>query len=563
MVTLIEFGPGIQYVEATDGQRVVYWNADRTTLLIGDKTGKTKTEIFKTTANRRPRVEVSRDLSMAFLFFMPSGDKSEESYAIIRTDGSGIYREVIWPEQGKPGTMPLYGVYWSFDNRYILVCKMNAGDRLGHVLKLSVDGGQIVEVPTAQTMDFVNAAPSPDGRSIALEVRIGGIFLMPAQGGPLELVAQTGAVADWTQDGSHLVYGAFEKEVFSLFAVPVKDSRVGGERIYLRGVAPTQITRPVTTGSSLTFMHSDGTPNSQQVYHASLGADGKLGPWTALKTIGIRNPYAVWSPDDTRFAYISRAANNRTSAVRIYTLATGDDRELFRSDESILNCLWAARPAVIYCSQPRRDSRKTDILAIDEQTGRSEIVATFDGFRTIHALSPDNRILYMYNLSGPTPWPRWEIGADQEVPGSSENSGFASDDQRWLARASSDATGRREYQIRPQGQAGEWRSMMPIRKQAPAVNLPVPAMFTRDGNWIVIHNLDESGKDTLYRMPTAGGEPEALGTYPTDRPNSYLRVSHDGRQFLVGVMPRPSGESVAPAVWQLQNFIPAAATAKR
>jgi hypothetical protein len=95
-----------------------------------------------------------------------------------------------------------------------------------------------------------------------------------------------------------------------------------------------------------------------------------------------------------------------------------------------------------------------------------------------------------------------------------------------------------------------------IRKQAADPRSTVPANFTIDGNWLVYHNLDENGKDRLFRAPATGGAPEVLGDYPTSSPNSYLQTSRDGRQFLVNA-PASAADGVGALV--IQNFIPAAA----
>src|SRR5688572_3315082 len=118
-LTQIRFGTGVQNVVATDSQRAIYWNADLTTLFIGDVAGKTRKEIFTTTPNRRPRVEASRDLSMVLLYFAPAERVTVASYALIRTDGSGGYREVNLDERSYGGARTLGGVSWSFDNRYV------------------------------------------------------------------------------------------------------------------------------------------------------------------------------------------------------------------------------------------------------------------------------------------------------------------------------------------------------------------------------------------------------------------------------------------------------------
>jgi Tol biopolymer transport system component len=271
----------------------------------------------------------------------------------------------------------------------------------------------------------------------------------------------------------------------------------------------------------------------------------------------------VISPDGERVAYRTGNAARGRATVRLYTLATTEDRELFSGEGPITNCVWASRPPVLYCGQLLQAEGKTAILSIDVATRRAESLASFPGIRMMERLSPDERILQMVNLSGPTPWPRWEIGADQEVPGL-PLAPYSSFDGRWAVRIGSDSSKRQEFQIRP-GSAGDeaWKRLVYIRKQAPDERNEIAFKFTPDGNWLVYHDLDSDGQDALLRVSTSGGEPQRLGDYPTSFPNSYLNISPDGRHFLVAAV-RPTPSTSATQVqqtdyWLLQNFLPGTA----
>ena len=65
----IEFGAGVGNIVETDGQRAVYWDASRTTLLFGDITGKDKPRVVFQSKGTVPLPFVSRDLTMVLLYF--------------------------------------------------------------------------------------------------------------------------------------------------------------------------------------------------------------------------------------------------------------------------------------------------------------------------------------------------------------------------------------------------------------------------------------------------------------------------------------------------------------
>jgi Tol biopolymer transport system component len=562
-LTQIRFGAGVQNVVATDSQRAIYWNTDRTTLFIGDVAGKTRKEIFRTTPNRRPRVEPSRDLSMVFLYFLPTEQSPATSYAVIRTDGSGGYREVNLDEKGYGGTLSLSEVTWSFDNRYVLLCQREK-DGIIRPLKLSVEDGQIVSLLPGHPTNIGYAVLSPDGKYIAWhEWRNGplGVYIKPIQGGEIQTIAQRGFVGDWSQDGQNLLFGADEKDVPSLYTIRVQEGRAIGDRTFVGGLREevgSRITRAATVGNSLIYAKTFTSTIGRRIYRASLDAEGRLSEWTVLKTPSGQpgeNTFPVSSPDGTKVAYRTgplSVGGPSTSTVRVHTVATGEDRELFLSDTPILNCVWASQSSLLYCGQPLPEG-KTAILSIDTATGRAEKLASFPGRRAVHPLSPDDRTLYMYNLYGPTNWPRWEIGKDQEIPGP-QNAPYTSADGSWAMIVGTDAAQRQAYQIRP-ASAGDdaWKHVAYRRKQAPDPRGLISHRFSPDGNWLVYHDLDSDDKDALFRVSTSGGEPQRLGNYPISSPNSWLSVSLDGRYFLVEA--DNLNLNSMDEHWILQNFL--------
>lgn len=568
-LTQIPFGAGVQNVVATDGQQAIYWDADRTKLFIGDNAGKSRAQIFSTSPQRRPRAEVSRDLSLVFLYFLPTEQKQVTSYAVIRTDGSGTYREIDLTDPKFSASLPLYGVSWSFDNRYLVLCKM-VEDRIVRPLKLTIDDGQIVELLPGYPSSVGNAVVAPDNHTIAMQELVGNtngaVYIKPPDGGKIETIADVGAVADWTLDNNNLVFAAQDGQGAAMYTVPIRNGHIAGERKLMQGglsFGLSDMSRPVTSANSLIF--SAGSPNrgGNQVYYSSLDEEGRLKKWTQMKTpVGQGLPtYPVFSPDGTRIAYRVgppvRAVGGRGTSVRIYNIATGDDKELFLSDRAIFTCAWASRTPVLYCSQPLPDEGKTAILSIDTTTARAETLASFPGIRTLESLSLDERTIRMYNVSGPTNFPSWEIGEREEIAGVT-NAPYTSPDGRWAFRMGDGGTNGRTYQVRPSS-AGEdaWERLFTYRKQSADARDVIPLKATADGNWVVYNDQDSNGIDALFRIRTTGGEPERLGDYPLSSPNSYLNVSRNGRQFLVETSFINTPRTVQKDWWVLRNFVPA------
>src|SRR5215831_2498334 len=550
----IELDPGVQNIVATDGQRAVYWDAAETTLFFGDVAGKSKNTVLTATAFRKPIAVASRDLSMVALYFPEAGDKPQ-SYAVVKTDGTGYY-EINATIDGTNAPLPHSCLSWSRDNRYILQCRQRA-DGL-HFAKVSVADGQSIDLlPGLKTLILATVF-SPDDRFIAFQDAKGSVYILPAKGSEPQLVAESATLVDWTEDGKYFVFAAEQGKTYSLFAVPIKDGRPAGDRILIRRLE--KMSGPVRYGSPLVYAVApdEGT---EKISVVSIEGD-RLGQWKTLDLVGVGGSAPTFSPDATRIAYVSRpAVNDRTSAVRVHDVASGEDRELFRSNELLGFCLWASQRPILYCTS-QVIAAKVELLSISLETGRAEKIMTLDGPKEFGGLSPDDRILYMRGLSasgGPALY-QWEIGSDKpEAPVA--RFGLLSLDGRWVLGFYRDSQGRRGFQIGPaSGGNADWRHLVYIRGQAPPAGQVSPIAFTPDGNWFLFYDKDPDGKDGLYRVSTSGGEAHRLGDYPTSL-TSFMRTSRDGRHILVDAM---SATGKPSEYWLLQNFIPtAAAAAKR
>jgi Tol biopolymer transport system component len=549
----IELGPGVQNIVATDGQRAVYWDAAETTLFFGDVAGKSKNIVLTATAFRKPiAVVASRDLSMVALYFPESGDKPQ-SYAVVKTDGAG-YSEINATVDGNAPLLHLC-LSWSRDNRYILQCRQQADGV--HLTKVSVADGQTIDLlPAGLKTVILGTVFSPDDRFIAFQDAKGSVYILPAKGAEPQLVAESATLVDWTEDGKYFVFAAEQGKTYSLFAVPVKDGRPAGDRIFIRRLE--KMSGPVRYGSSLVYAVAPDE-GMEKVSVVSIEGD-RLGQWKTLDLVGIGGFAATFSPDATRIAYVSHAAvNDRTSAVRVHDVASGEDRELFRSNELLSICRWASQRPILYCMS-QVIAPKVELLSISLETGRAEKIMTFDGPKEFVRLSPDDRILYMGGLSasgGPGLY-QWEIGSGKPEAPAANGLGLLSFDGRWVATATRDSQGRRGFEIGPAlGGNADSRHMVYVRRQAPpGIN---PIAFTPDGNWFLFHDQDPDGKDGLYRVSTSGGEAHRLGDYPTSL-ISVMWTSLDGRHILVDGAAATGKPS---EYWLLQNFIPPTASAAK
>ena len=90
------------------------------------------------------------------------------------------------------------------------------------------------------------------------------------------------------------------------------------------------------------------------------------------------------------------------------------------------------------------------------------------------------------------------------------------------------------------------------RKLLVSLDFTIQLNATPDGNWILYHGVDSARKHGLFRVATAGGQPERMGNFPTNSLEGALEISPDGHKVMVAVDDYETGYEL----WSLENFVP-------
>jgi hypothetical protein len=103
---------------------------------------------------------------------------------------------------------------------------------------------------------------------------------------------------------------------------------------------------------------------------------------------------------------------------------------------------------------------------------------------------------------------------------------------------------------------GEWKHLLSFNADhSPDLHVG----YSLDRRWIFYSDKDSASKDSLYRIPTEGGQPERLGDLPSQYQWTarFIHVSPDGRKILLEGNAGGSTDT-----WLLENFEPKQPSAK-
>ncbi len=542
-------GPG-----DTDGYRAVYRNDTTGELIFGDLAGKIKRVVFKAKLDDLPGWFPSRDFSIVGLRFYLKPNQPE-TYAVVNTDGTG-YRELVKVD-GTPTCGP---PRWSWDNRYFLLCP-DPKQGPSRLLRISVADGQIRELSSAPSGVIGVATFSPDGRFVAYQVflrsgvdRLSQIFVLPIESGEPQQVYQerlstgvtlTPQLLDWTADGRYLAIFSERTGKPALHLLPIDGGIPAGEILFLRyGDFESGI-----TAAAGNLVYSAVKPGGRWSIHlAPLDSSGRPGAWKRLDLLlgNQFNPDVSWSGGSDRFAYAvtnEDVGETAGKTIHIHNPSTGEDRKIYRGEAG---CKWAAQLPKLFCGD------MAGIFSIALDTGEIERLQPFTTRWRIVDTSRDDRALYMFTHFGQGfTMARWDIAARQEtILGQDPSSSTA-----WVARVSPDErflmrSGERGIELRPT-LGGDWIPLAPLGKEALAAGSGHYA-FTPGGDWVLYHDKDSAGRQSLFRVSMAGGKPERLGDFPSSSYFGNLEISPDGRKIISVSGDYDTGDEL----WSLENFVP-------
>jgi hypothetical protein len=499
----------------SDGQRLYSWDSAAGMLAVSDLTGKGERTIFKLKAgDEGVQGVLSRDFSMIGSLLRRSG---QLKLAVFKTDGTG-YREINSVSPSSTCAMD-----WSWDNRYLFVCASDP-DGKSQLVRVSVADGEVRKV---RGTDSQLHRPSPDGRFIALGAMtgFGRVSIMPSQGGEPQVVADSARPIDWTRDGRYLIIDSEPSGSEALYLLPIKDGRAAGDPIFLN-YGTFAFGQTTSAGSLICQNVPPG--GWVETWLGSLDADGHLLGW---KRLNLRDATSAgffrWSPDSTQFSYTAwKASSPNTWAVRLRNVASGEERELYRS-ATRLNCIWAAQRPTLFCGAGGQQ-----LSAISLASGRLEPVGAVGAIGALFFGSDDDRTIYLGNGHGTLI--RWDAVTQQSTPVDRLPGPRPDPGEHWLARRDKD-----QIEIRPTA-GGDWKPLISIGETQMG--------FTPDGKWVLYHDVDAAGKHALFRVSTAGGQPERVGDFPrVHKEGGYLFVSPDGQKVI------EQGNTV-PELWILENF---------
>jgi len=354
------------------------------------------------------------------------------------------------------------------------------------------------------------------------------------------VVSDNARLLDWTRDGRYLIVDSARSGSEALYLIPMQDGRVAGDPVFIR-YGPCFWGDTRVDGSLLCESNPPG--GMLVAWLGALDSNGHVADWKRLNLGAGRTSVAGvnWSPDSAQINYTA-VDSLGSYVVRVRKISTGEEREVYKTSRYTA-CVWAAQHPNLLCT-PADQQLAKELLSISIDSGRVERLGALPA--TAHSWWPifcsaDDRAIYFGRDPGEE-LVRWDIETRQattveRIPGSSlPGLAIPAPDGRWIGRRNKDTT-----EIRPMS-GGEWKPLISAS--------PTHIAFTPDGNWLLYHDVDAVGKDSLFRVPTTGGRPERIGSFPSSsKLEPWMTVSPDGKKILMESTSRMEN-------WLLENFEP-------
>jgi Tol biopolymer transport system component/DNA-binding winged helix-turn-helix (wHTH) protein len=391
----------------------------------------------------------------------------------------------------------------------------------GNRIKVTDDGGR-----------NTGAAWSPDGEFLAYQSGTrGGIWIVPALGGPPRQIAPRGSDPAWSPDGRTIAFSTFEgglAERGVIMTVPV----AGGDAV--------PVTRPGAPrgGHRRPEFSRDGQRIAFTVFDGSRGGSiwiaGLAGGEPSLVSAGVMPNQLAFTPDDGALCW-SGFGPASSVGLWCHTLAPRrtDAPSAMLQGVSGTAGLSIARDGTIAYAVNTTDSDLWSVpLASDGQASGEPVQIVRDTSRnTYPAFSPDGQRLAYVSWRPGTRFEAWLLNMRDgstsvlsQGPADESYPTWMPDNRTVVLTASTD--GRRRVV----------RTAIDTRQSQPASGLPAELSnlsLSPDGRELAYHVTNEAGGLSPWVVPFAGGEPRRLT--PADRSAGYPSWSRDGQRLALEV----------------------------
>ena len=461
-------------------------------------------------AGGQARLLVSDPATEARPLWSPDGAKlaftstrAGQPNVYVLTLATGVLKRVTWSSAGGEALD-----VWSRDGKWLYFTSgVNDVAREGDIFRVSAEGGTPLEVSADRYLSEFEAAPSPDGKTLAVLVkglsdvqwwRNGHshidepeLWLRPIDGpkgmtsAPVKLLGEDSkhAFPMWSPDGRTLYFMSDASGAENIWRMPAA------------GGAPQQVTR-FTSGRVL--WPSIGYDGKAIVFERDFGVwrlDLASGQATAVPVTLMGYPASAGDRHltETGFRRLALSPDGKKAAViahgEVFAAPANDGgpaQRLTRTAAAETDFAWSPDSRrLVYVSERGLD---THLVAYDFATQKETVLTPTDGVNAAPSFSPDGKsIAYVH-------------GTDQL----------------------------RVITLAPNGAAASDR----VLHTGPLDDDPTTPAWSPDGKWIAFVETDRRSFRNVHVVPAAGGEARPISFLANGNTGSKLAWSPDGK-FLV------------------------------
>ena len=453
---------------------------------------------------------------------------------------------------------------WSPDGKWIAL-QLSRKDRTRQLGVISTVDGKLRVLKSVDWAGSTKVYFSPDSRYLAFDLlpnenSKGRDIFVIAVDGSLEAPAVThpanDRVAGWTPDGKHLLFMSDRNGRSALWSLPFESGKPQANPKMLRADfadGDDSYLGPARNGK----LYFSALGGGVRVSIASVDLDsGKSSPATMEQfTNGI---YPAWSPDGKYLAYASYENNDANTFLTIYSVETGQRRELRSGLKYPTWPSWS--PDSRSLMVPAADAKgRWGIFRIDAQTAEVQPIATIgpeeDGMITPQWLPDGNGIVYERGRKS---------GGDSVIVSRELSSGKESEIVRGK-RLPNQQVSTRGFAVSPDGQLLAYLTSNGTTAHTSIMLIPLtggqPRELLKLSEKVYLGGWTPDGQSLLYSTNASGGRAEAW-LLPVH--GSGQRKLDLGERFTTELQMHPDGKRIAfwsnnqtaEQIWVLENFLP-------